>query len=412
MKNRSEIERKDFYRNSIMRKLSAIFIIVLIATACDIENPGPIAENALNSEEAIPGIVVGMSSDLSVAVSTTTYWGSVWAGELTHSGTYSAPTIFSTGAINSEDVNPWWGDAQRSRWVAENGIERIQNILQDEYSSSIYAARANLYAGYSNRILGENVCEAVIDGGSRQEYTVHFDRAVEQFSEALSIAETLQDENIRNAAYAGRASAKAALGDWSGAASDAEQVPVEYRFDAIFSINSSRENNGWPALTTERGELTVWGTQFEGIEDLRVPQEVIETADGDTATAANGNTPWIAQMKHETDADNIALSKGAEMLLILAENELRTNSDVNAAMDYINQERAFYGLSDLSAANMEEAWTHLKDERGAVLWLEGRRFWDQRRWFEESGPAHSSFLEGRDKCVPIASEELNNNTNL
>lgn len=394
-----------------MKKKIAIVAVILLIAGCDVENPGPIAESSLNSPSAVPGIVVGMSSDLSVALSITTYWGSVWADELSHSGTFAAPTVFSTGVINSEDVDPWWGDAQRARWVAENGIERLHNNLGAGYSESEYAARANLYAGYANRILGEHACDAVIDGGGRQEFTVHFERAEQQFSEVLAIAETIGNANFRNAAYAGRASVRAALGDWNGAAGDAIEVPVEYVFEAVYSLNSDRENNGWPANTTNRGELSVWGTPWEGSGDPRLPQQVVETADGDTATAANGTTPWITQLKHETDADNIALSKGTEMLLIRAEAELR-NENTGSAMNLMNEVREYHGLNEISADNPEEAWQHLHNERGAELWLEGRRFWDLRRWYEASGPAYHPFLEGRDTCVPIGSQELDNNPNL
>lgn len=395
-----------------MKKIITVFTILLFVAGCDIENPGPIAEESLNSPEAVPGIVVGMSSDLSVAMSINTYWGSVWSDDLSHSGTFAAPTVFSTGEINSEDVDPWWDDAHRARWVAENGLERLENILEEEFSESEYVARANLYAGYANRILGENVCHAVIDGGSQQDYTVHFERADQQFTDALGIAESLSNANLRNAAYAGRASVKAALGDWNGAADDALQIPIDYEFEAIYSLNSGRENNGWPANTIERGELTVWDTQWEGADDPRLPQEVVQTAEGDTATAANGSSPWIIQLKHETDADNIALSKGTEMLLIRAEMELRENEDITAAMDLINEGREFHGLDDVSAANLDEAWEHLHYERGADMWLEGRRFWDLRRWYEETGPAHNDFLDGRDTCVPIGLQELNTNGNL
>lgn len=399
----------------MIKKIISLLSVVLFlfVSGCEVENPGPIAENSLNSPAAVPGIVVGMSSDLSVAFRITTYWGSVWSGDLSHSGTFAAPTVFSTGEINSEDVDPWWGDAHRARWVAENGIERLQDILGPEFNENIYAARANLYAGYANRILGENACFAVIDGGEQQDHTVHFERAEQYFGTALEIAETIGDANLRNAAYAGRASVKAALGNWTGAADDAMEVPVDYVFEAVYSLNSGRENNNWPTNTIIRGEYGVWGTQWEGSDDPRLPQEAILTAEGDTATAANGTSPWVTQMKHETEADNIALSKGTEMLLIRAEAELRENQDIGAAMALINEGRTHHGLDDLSATGLEEAWEHLQNERGADMWLEGRRFWDVRRWFEEgSGPAYHGFLEGRDTCVPIGLQELNSNPNL
>src|SRR5699024_2946543 len=141
----------------IMKKLISLIAILVVISSCDVQNPGPIEESSLNNEDAVPGLVVGMSADLSVAYRVTTYWGSIWADEQTHSGTFGAPTVVSSGKLNSEDVNPWWEDAQRARWVAESGLERIKEILGSDFNSNIDVAKAYLYAGYSNRILGENV---------------------------------------------------------------------------------------------------------------------------------------------------------------------------------------------------------------------------------------------------------------
>lgn len=396
----------------VMKKLLTIFTFMLFAYGCEVTNPGPIAESALNSKAAIPGLVVGMSADLSYAHRYTTLWGSVWSDDLKHSGTLAAPTIFNTGELSSVDVDPWWKRAQRSRWVAKKGIERIKDILGNEFNSNENAAKANLYAGYSNRVLGENACYAVIDGGAKQANTVHFERAEDFFTDAISIATNVNNPNLLNAATAGRASVRAALGDWTGAATDASSVPIDYVFNAIFSLNSSRENNDWPTATINRGEYTVWGTQWEGSTDPRLPQEVIYTSTNDTASAANGVSPWITQLKHGSDGDNIALSKGTEMLLIRAEMELRENQDFTAAMTLINQGRTHHGLANLSAINIAEAWSHLQDERGKDMWLEGRRFWDLRRWNKDTGPANNTFLDSRDDCIPIGQSELGTNINL
>jgi starch-binding outer membrane protein, SusD/RagB family len=77
-----------------------------------------------------------------------------------------------------------------------------------------------------------------------------------------------------------------------------------------------------------------------------------------------------------------------------------------------NQGRAVHNLPALSAATAAEAWPILQRERGAVLWLEGRRVRDLRRWLQESGPAHNPTLANRDSCVPIGRSELLTNPNL
>src|SRR5690625_7587279 len=96
------------------------------------------------------------------------------------------------------------------------------------------------------------------------------------------------------------------------------------------------------------------------------------------------------------------------MLLVRAENELRSNENVGEAITLINEGRVYHGLEPVTAASIDEAWDHLHRERGADLWLEGRRFWDLRRWFADGAgtPSYHNFLEGRDTCVPIGKQEI------
>jgi len=397
-------------------RIASVFLTALAASGCsdllDVTNPGPIEDDDLNAPGAMPALVTGMAGDLAVALSITTIWGSVWSDDLLHSGTLGAPTVFAQGDIDATQVNPWWNDAHTARWVAEDGIRRMQEVLGDGFTTSALAPRAYLIAGFANRILGESVCQAVIDGGAPTPFTDHFIRAEGQFTEALGLAGAQGEAELVTVAHAGRAQVRAALGDWEGAAADAALVPSDFRHDAVYSTNTERETNGWPEDTLTRGEYTVWGTPWYEIpDDPRIPWEEVLTGTGALATAANGSTPWVRQQKHLTDADEIALAKGTEMLLIRAEAALRAG-DPGTAMDLMNDVRTSHGLGTLSAADEAAAWPILQAERGKTLWLEGRRFWDLRRWYDEEGPAHHGFLEGRDRCVPISDSERLSNPNV
>lgn len=388
----------------------------LLAAGCDglldVTNPGPINDKDLNTVSAMPALVVGMSADLSVGLSNTVIWGSVWSDDLFHSGTLGAPTIFAQGLIKAIDIDPWWDVAHRARWVAENGIERMKEVLGTGFEAYAQTPRAYLHAGYANRILGENVCQAVFDGGAAQDYTEHFRRAEQHFNEALRTAQAQNNTALANAARAGRAQVRMALGNWTGAVEDATAIPIAFRYDAIFSLNTSREGSGWQAVTLTRGEYTVWGTEWaETSGDPRIPWVRVLTASGGQANAANGRTPWYRQQKYLNDAAAVALAKGTEMVLIRAESALR-GGEVTTAMTLINQVRAHHSLAALSATTAEQAWPILRSERGKTLWLEGRRFWDLRRWNAATGPAKSTFLDARDKCVPISERERLTNPNI
>jgi len=388
--------------------------LLALSAACEVlevRNPGGIDDKALDEEVAFPGLVTGISGDLSIAIRRTSWEHSPMADELTHSGTHVEPHLYAQGTLTPIAANSWWGEAHRARWVAEQGVTRMERVLGGREGQNNLVARAHLLAGFANRLLGEHVCYAVIDGGVPQPFTVHFDRAEAHFTKALEIAERTGESNLRNAAAAGRASVRAALGRWSDAVVDAQQVPMGFRYDAIFSLNTPRENNQWTIRTQTRGEYTVWGTQWmHEKSDPRVPWQAVITAAGDTAVAANGRTKWVRQRKYVSDADNIALAKGTEMVLLRAEAALR-QGNVSAAVALMNEGRGHVGLQPLTVTTLSEAWTALHRERGAVLWLEGRRMWDLRRWYQETGPARHPFLEGRDTCVPISDNEANSNPN-
>ena len=405
----------------MVRRASAA-IGLLAFTACnffDVSNPGPIADEDLNTTNAMAGLVTGMSFDLSRAVDELDYDLTVMADELYHGGSYAQPGLFVRGIIRPEDVNAEWGEAHRARWVAESGIERMKDVLGADFDKSALAARANIYAGLSNRLLGENMCQAVFDGSAPEDHKAHFARAETQFTEALRIAGSLTGairDSLNRAAYGGRASVRAWQGKWAEAVTDAQQVPTNYNFVAFFSTNTTAENNNLAFETNNRREFTVYNTQWaqNPKTDPRVPWDTVRTTGGAIQTGQDGRTPFFQQRKLVGLGADIPMVKGTEMLLLRAEAALR-NSDVAGAMTLINQERAFYSataLPPLTATTAAQAWPILQKERGAVLWLETRRFWDLRRWNAEPAPIKNTVLDNRDKCIPISENERQSNPNV
>lgn len=395
----------------------ALLVGALPLTACSdflkVTNPGPIEDGNLNDPDAFPGLVVGMSSDYSIIFDDVIMLNMIASDEMAHGGSYTQPGLYYRGVINDEDIGYEWGGMQRARWVAEDGIQRMREAMGDKAVSDPLVGRAHLWAGLSNRLLGENVCDAVFDGGKKEPFSAYFSRAEGHFTEALRIAETKGDAKLRDAALGGRAAVRAWQGNWDGAVADASRVPTSFVFSASYSTNSSRENNDLVSETHGRFEYTVYDTRWAQVsDDPRVPWRILYTKDGAVQKGQDGKTDYYQQMKFTDRGDDIPLVKGTEMLLLRAEAALRKN-DVAGAMALINQERAFLKMDPLpTPAGITEAWKVLQEERGAVLWLEGRRFWDLRRWHGETGPARNTFLEGRDKCIPISREEKDSNPNL
>jgi hypothetical protein len=108
------------------------------------------------------------------------------------------------------------------------------------------------------------------------------------------------------------------------------------------------------------------------------------------------------------------------MRLIEAEAKLRAN-DLTGGLASINQVRANVSMPALTAANITEAWTLFKRERGIELWLEARRLGDLRRWKAANTPGAldplesigaASHLTKQDLCFPIGRSERQTNPNL
>ncbi|HET9682641.1 MAG TPA: RagB/SusD family nutrient uptake outer membrane protein [Gemmatimonadaceae bacterium] len=389
----------------------ATLLGALLLGACDftVTNPGPVQDSQLNTPSAMPALVNGMSGDLSFALGNYIDRGALFAGELTHSGNFAAEGHFYRGTVTSDDVIGDWGRMQTARFSAEDGLRRMQQVLGSGFETSPLTARAYLYGGFANRFLGENVCTGVIDGGPAQSDSVYFVRAESLFTRAYTIATALKVDSLAKAALAGRATVRAWQGNWTGAAADAAQVPTAFAYNAIFSTNTPRENNDLAVQTISRRETTVWDTPWDSTRsDPRTPWDTVKTTAGKVQTGQDGKTPFFRQKKYTSLGSLVPLAKGTEMLLLRAEERLRAN-DLPTAVTLINQERAFYKLPAVAPTTVDAAYTQLEAERGAVLWLEGRRLWDLRRWFVEG---KNDFLANRDKCVPISSTELGSNPNL
>lgn len=382
----------------------------------DVEAPGRIGDDDLNTPAAVPALVVGMSFDLTQAHDSHLQEVLLAGGELWHGGSYDFGTI-PQGLLAEEDE--YWdgafGSMQQARWVAEQGLKRIQTILEPaDYEEDPNVARAYLLAGFANRMLGEIQCVSTIDGGPQVANTEHFVRADSLFTRAIAVGGAAGEDDIVDAAYGGRASVRAWLGNWAAAAADAAQVPADFEYFTIYSTAPGAVNNDLVFETNNRKEFTVYTTTWEDHpDDARIPWEIIYDQGGQVATGQDGETPFYQQQKLVTQDDDIRLTHGSEMLVLRAEERLRAG-DIAGMLLLLDQARAVYGMDPITdiPVTAAEAWELLRYERGATLWLEGRRLWDLRRWDAEGGVIADPFSEGRDLCFPISREEQRVNPNL
>lgn len=402
MLTRNTSARGNGSRPARQRPLAALVLSGgILAAACDfgVTNPGRIDDDALNTKQALQTLVVGMGADLSVVNDNIGYFMGIASRDIWHSGAFEAEFFMQDGLIEPRHVNGLWSDMHTARWVAEHGIDRLKEVLGDEADGSALVTEAHVWAGYSNRLLGENVCVAIIDGGAPQDRSVHFQRAEQYFSTAITMAQAQGNTTLLNAAYAGRAQVRLDQAKYAEAAQDAARVPDDFRFEAKYSDNSSREWNWLANESHKRRYFTVWGTWAAEIKgDPRVPW-VDEGVYG-----IDGKSPFYRQDKYPEWFSDMDLSAGDEMRLIEAEALLRAGN-VAGAVARINALRTAAGVAPVTATTTEQAWTALRTERNIVLWMEGRHLWDLSRFDDP-------FLSNRSKCIPVSQNEAATNPNV
>jgi starch-binding outer membrane protein, SusD/RagB family len=424
--------------------------VLLFATGCDlgVTNPAQIEAGDLETPAAVPAIVNGARSSFSIWT-TINGGGGVYtvsallSDELTHAGSWVPLREISNGLPgNASPENQSHWNMSQARWQAEDAIAKAQRLVANPATDQ-WVALAMLYAGFSNRVMGELFCDAVIDGGPRQPHTAFSERAIGHFANAAQVAQAGNHENLRLAAIAGRAQARMMLNQWTEAAADAALVPTNFVYAHIHSENSPSEQNGvhnWTYRGDNGFQTTVWGTPFAEwgreagttVGDPRATYTRMVNAQGNPTMGGDSRRPfWRAHKFLARDTD-IPLAKGTEMRLIEAEALLRSN-DVAGAVARVNAVRAFRSLPDATAATADEAWALLIRERGLELWLEGRRLGDLRRWAAHA-PArpHASFqvprgiaagqpaandpranvLDASPLCLRVSTNETFSNPNL
>ena len=426
-------------------RTSGFALLVVVATAsCDttVSNPGPVQDEFLADRNAATAMVNGAGRALGQGINWISYTGAAVTREIHpagSTGSFGITNRWQSGELNPDDadLNDHWEQAQRARFIAEEAIRRLVAVGEPPAGSLQTLAQyknllqlAYLYAGFANRLLGENMCEGTIDGGPKVANTEFFNRAEDHFTKAIAV----QSGTVATAAYGGRAAVRVQLGKWTEAVADAAQVPIAFVYNMpYYNIGDDAQRNriAWASGNTPYRAHTQWNTWYRdyvlATPDARLPI-LTTTLQGDAAIECCGRVPFYPQAKHANSAAPIRLTSGKEMRLIEAESKLRAG-DLTGAMTSINQVRTAPASSGgttpattpATATDLTDGWRLLKRERGIELWLEARRMGDLRRWKAANTPGALDPLESvgaaahlarQDLCFPISRSERETNPNL
>jgi starch-binding outer membrane protein, SusD/RagB family len=429
--------------------IAAAVLTVALGTGCEVTNPGPVQDEFLDLPDSQLGLVNGAQERLTRAVGWLSYNTALVAREIFpggQTGSYGHDVDHQAGshAWSSSGPNASYPNAQQARWIAEEAVRRFTKVGDVD---PVLMFQAYNWAGYANRVLGENWCEAVLDGGPLEPGSKYFERAEQHFTDAIAIA---PNTHSKLAAHAGRAQVRMWLEDWVGAVSDAAEVPDDFVFNLEMDFtggNTNQRNHLYFAAASSpyrsySVRFTFFDAYYTETGDPRTPW-IKYTIASDSLCVGSlqgyGRVPCLRQWKYKSENDDIRLASGREMRLIEAE-ALLVQGNITAALEKINQVRTSVvsettdePLAPWSASTLEEAWTMLKRERGIELWLEARRMGDQRRWegtpgsyelpdFESRSNLFVQYPRGREAtdgqpqprllCYNISNTERNTNPNI
>ena len=428
-----------------MRSISTVaagLLLLVAPVACDtnVSNPGPVQDEFLNDRNAAAAMVNGAGRALSSGMNWIGYTGAAVAREIHpagSTGSFGISNRWQNGELGADDsdLDTHWEQAQRARWVAEESVRRLEaagpppvGSLQTPAAYKNTLQLAYVYAGFANRVLGENMCDGVIDGSGVLPNSVYFTRAESLFTKAIAITGGTPATILSQAtaAYAGRAQARVYLGKWPEAIQDAAQVATTFVYNIpYYNIGDDAQRNriAWAVGNSPYRAHTEWNTWYydysQSSKDPRVPI-TITALQGDAAIDCCGKVPFYPEAKMNNSASPMRLASGREMRLIEAEAKLRA-SDVAGGIAAINVVRTAAGAPVVAATALDESWRLLKRERGIELWLETRRLGDLRRWAAAKTPGAldplesvgaASHLKQQDLCFPISTSERQTNPNL
>ena len=376
----------------------------------EVQNEQDVLDTNLDSPDAIAPMLTGVAGDFALAYSDVAVIGGLFGGELIHTGSFPTWREVETGFGRrpSGTGNQLYNEISRAIWVADTAAVRISKVVAKPDSSS-EVAEVKIYGAFAHLLMADHFCQATINGGPAITPDSMYKRAETKFTEALAIATKMNKADLKNRALAGRARARLMLKNYTGARDDAKLIPSTpspFRFNAIYSANSTRENNSVATQTTTliRREAGV-NPRFYNDPLYKADPRTPFRDKGDTAKGPDPIRKFVEQLKYPLRETPIAISSWQEARLIEAESEARLDN-LPRAVTLINEVRAASSLTPFSGGTKAEVLNQLYYERSAELWLQGQSLSDLRRF------DHPFLATRLDKCFEIGQLEWDNNPNL
>lgn len=387
----------------------------------DVEAPQLIEEGVLQQPSNAPVIVAGAVADFECAFATYITTMGIVADEF-----LDAQANAATWDLDRRTNNPATGlyvggtcgglglyvPVSVARYAADNALRLLKGWSDaDVPNRTASIARMAAYSGYGHILLGEGFCSAAVDLGPEMTPAQLFAAAEAKFTEAITAAQSANNDSLRFLALVGRARARLNQGKRSEAAADAAVVPNGFQFLARYTSASGRSENRVFRTNNNNGSHTVDSSfrnlRYDGVVDPRVP--VVDAGRGASFPVVR---LWV-QNKYASLNAPIPIATFREARLIEAEV-----AGGQTAVTLINALHARAGLPPLTAADAANIPATIQEERRRELFLESHRLYDTIRFSQPLRPAvgapfpNGGGTYGNQKCLPLPDVERINNPNI
>ena len=299
------------------------------------------------------------------------------------------------------------------------GILVSDALTGTEAASSIHAARAALFTGWSFLVMGEFYCQGTVNGGPPLSMDMMLDSAVTRFSGAIDISRSLgtgEANEFLNAGLVGRARANLQLGNTSEAIADASAVEDGFVFDLTYIddlSNRSRLSNRVWQWTFGQTVISVH-PEFRGLNDPRV---IVIPPEANGLTPFDAVTEIWAQGKYTSYNDPVRLASRIEADYIAAQA-----AGSVAQLSLVQERRAANGQPPYGGPTDDASvFVEFMDQYSFDFYMEAKRMiylrsetgpWAVLRGLQAPGtpypkPGFSPYTATT--CWPLPFKEINNN---
>jgi starch-binding outer membrane protein, SusD/RagB family len=302
-----------------------------------------------------------------------------------------------------------------ARFVTDQALRKLDEWTDAEVGANRQrlAATAALYAGYSYVLLAEGFCTAAVNSGPEMQTAAILDSAEARFTRTITFATAPQDTTLLRAALVGRARARLARGDRTGAAADAARVPLGFVLNASADNLAARRNNRVFDQNNAGASGVTIAPAYRNLTVGGAPDPRVRITDQNRVSGDQFNR-WFTQNKYASLTAPIPIATGVEAALILAEAQGAAQgvATLNAL-----RARAGVALPAISAAEAADFQNTIYSERSRELFLQGNRWFDLRRGNLTLTPTSGTRYEkggvyGTQRCWPLPDVERAANPNL